>query len=151
LFLPLLLLGAAGCASSSGPNTAGIPDPVIDLTQLSRVGAVARDLTGPLSVQFEITVKNVAAEPIVLKRVELQTVGQATYTIQPTSNPYDITIQPGGTEHVTMWAPGFVERMTVSGANGPATIRVTAVFESAAGKEFRTVAVRTVNPFGSDS
>jgi hypothetical protein len=134
----IALFLAAGCASSASG-----PQPEIELAQTSVVADAARHVTGGMPVQFRISIRNTLATPITLKRVELQSVGGGAYTLAPVSRTFDQVIAVGGVQTIDLWGPATAEQ-TISGANGPVTIRATAQFD-APGGSFQTVVMRQVH------
>ena len=94
-------------------------------------------------MSFQVEILNRSKEVIHLKRIEAQSVGQGAYTVQNTSRPFDTAIAPGQIARVEFWAPTMLEN-TISGANGPVTLRVIAYFGTDRG-DFREVYIRNVN------
>lgn len=140
------------CASSTDPDRDGsvnaervaLSKPTIAIAQLTSVGAAAeKKLTGGLPVQYQIRVTNNSDATIKLKRIHLQTLGSGAYEVRPTSNPFDVAIEPKQSQDVKMWAPGYIPYSSVAGANGPVTLRATLDFESAKGK-FQEIFVENV-------
>jgi hypothetical protein len=149
LFAVLLIATLASCASSpSTPQKAPIPEPEVNIRQLSNVAEAARYVTGGISVQYRVDVTNVAKEPITLKRIDLQSMGYGAYDLAPTSRPFDVKIAPGQSAFVEMWGAASIETASIVGANGPVTLRGIMQFESAAGA-FQSVVVRQVHANGS--
>jgi hypothetical protein len=144
-FLSLLLLTLLpGCASSgTGTGKSGLPEPTLVLMQTSSVPPVAREMEGNLPIQFHLRVKNNATQPITLKRVSLQSVGEGAYAVNG-SRPFNTPIGPGQSEEVEFWIPATIPYASIAGANGPVTIRTIAQFDSGAGK-FQTVATENVS------
>lgn len=147
LLAALILILLAGCASSGAQPTN--PRPEIEIVQTSKVPYVARDVTGPISVQYALAIKNPSAQPIELRSVELSSVGGGAYDLSPVTRTVKLAIAPGATVETQLWAPAIVPMATVAGANGPVTLRVRAVFE-VGGKQFETYDVRNVNPYGGE-
>lgn len=145
-FALTLFVATFGCATSDTP--AG-PEPDVDLIQLSRVAEGTQYDTGPVSAHYAVEVKNTLAEPVTLRRVSLQSIGGGSYTLPAYSQGFNETIEPGVTKRVSFWAPAYVATQTVSGANGPVTLRGTLEFE-AAGRKFQKVVVQNVQPEGGN-
>jgi hypothetical protein len=148
--LSLLL---AACASTQSDDNAGatkvnLAKPTIEVAQLSSVGAAARNVTGGLPVQFRISVTNNADAPIKLTQVQLQSLGGGAYELRPTTNPYDVTIEPKQTQSVEMWAPGNIPYASVAGANGPVTLQARLSFDSASGKFQEVIVENVASPSG---
>jgi hypothetical protein len=143
LTLTALLILAACATDSAAPG----PEPDINIFQISRVAVGTEHDTGPVSAQFAVEVKNRLAEPLSLRRVAVQSIGDGAYTLRPYSQAFNETIAPGETKRVAFWAPASVNVDTVSGANGPVTLRASLDFE-AGGKKFQKVEVQNVGTMG---
>lgn len=143
----LVLLPVVGCTSS----TASIPDqvpasliePAFKIRQVVGQAFAARHESGPISVKFELDVLNRSSEPLTLERVQLESVGYGAYTLRRSSVPFEKVIQPRTIETVELWAPAYAES-TISGSNGPVTVRAIAYFDSPVGR-FQKIFVQQVN------
>jgi len=149
LLLFTLLLGCATSDTSSGTGKPGLPEPTLTLVQTSSVPPVAREMEGNLPIQFHLHVKNNATQPITLKRVTLQSLGEGAYIISG-SRPFNAPIGPGQSEEVEFWIPATIPSATIAGANGPVTIRTIAQFDSGAG-QFQTVTTENVSALGQSA
>lgn len=130
----LAVLVAAACASQSTNAKAPVTEPEIGIEQISNVPLAAKDMgTMPLTVQFRVAVRNVAQQPITLRRVEMHSVGAGAYAFGNTSRPFDVTIAPGETKAVDFFTAGSIGDPTIIGANGPVTVRAVLSFDSPAG------------------
>ncbi|MEO6259426.1 MAG: hypothetical protein ABIP63_03715 [Thermoanaerobaculia bacterium] len=145
LIIPAVLLLVSCSLQTAGKSN--LPEPTIELNQLSRIADPNRNTTGPLSVQFQVTVTNNAAQAIELRRVDLQSVGFGSYNLSA-SHPFSLSIAPGATESASFWASGSIDTSSLNGANGPVTLRAALQFESAAGG-FQSTVIRSVNRQGS--
>ena len=145
MLIPALLLFAS--CSLQATSKSNLPEPTIELNQLSRVQDPTHDMTGPLSVQFQVTVTNNATESIELRRIDLQSVGFGSYNLSA-SHPFQLAIGPGATQSASFWASGSIQSSSMNGANGPVTIRTTLQFGSAGGP-FQSTVMRSVNRQGS--
>ncbi|MEO8032807.1 MAG: hypothetical protein ABI837_00100 [Acidobacteriota bacterium] len=146
----LLVTGCASSQSDSGMGNAkaSIVEPEITITQVSTVSEVARNITGGFPVKFQMKVENKAKHPITLKRVELQSVGYGAYDLGPSSIPFQKEIASDGEAIVEFFIPAHVTDATISGANGPVTLRAVAQFDSNQG-QFQHMWVQQVHEFGS--
>jgi len=106
----------------------------VAIEQLSAMPAAARNVSGPLSVHYAVHVRNVAGQPITLKRVDIGTVGYGAYNVAMQSRPFDAAIEPGGQSEVELWLPAQIVDPSLTGANGPVTIRAVLLFDSPAGQ-----------------
>ncbi|HEY8848203.1 MAG TPA: hypothetical protein VIO12_02855 [Thermoanaerobaculia bacterium] len=141
--LTLLVLA---CASSS-PSKPAAPEPELLIQQISNIPEAARYVTGRISVQYAVAVKNVTPAALQLKRIDVQSIGYGAYTLAPTSLPFDVAIAPGETRVVQFWGGAFIDTSTIMGANGPVTLRAVAQFDSANGP-VRTTVVQQVHETG---
>jgi len=141
--LTLLVLA---CASSS-PSKPAAPEPELLIQQISNIPEAARYVTGRISVQYAVAVKNVTPAALQLKRIDVQSIGYGAYTLAPTSLPFDVAIAPGETRVVQFWGAAFIDTSTIMGANGPVTLRAVAQFDSANGP-VRTTVVQQVHETG---
>jgi hypothetical protein len=121
----LLLL--AGCATQAALDSNASD---LRIEQLPDAGFAVQD-RGATSVAYEMTVRNPRNEPVVLRRIEMKTVGRSPYKLRSEPATVSETIEPGAESRVsfTMWSyahePSKVKQMVfVSG---------TLHFESARG------------------
>jgi len=145
--IALLLLGCTSAAPQQQQSTAPLSEPEIQIAQLSNVAEAARQMSGPLSVQYQVHIGNRANFPIVIKRIDVNSIGSGAYTLRPASNPFNQTLQPGHAVALTFWAPAVVDDPTILGANGPVTIRVAVQYETPSGTT-QTIAVQQVHALG---
>lgn len=135
-----LMLVAAGCAS----QRAATVDPEITIVQTSSISPAATQVTGAISVEYAMKVKNTLDHAITLRRLDMVSQGYGAYTLQPMSTPFDIPIEPGNSTTVRVVAPAHIDIASMIGANGPVTLRATVQFASPAGG-FRTIVVQNVH------
>jgi hypothetical protein len=136
------------CGTSSGTGLASIPEPDVVIAQMSSVASVARHETGATPVELIVQITNNATQPITLKRVQAQSIGQGAYTITEgmsdnSAHPFDVLIPPTATRSVSFWVAAIANN-TIIGANGPVTLRMITNFDSPAGK-FRSIVVQQVH------
>ena len=134
-----------GCATSA-PKTATV-EPEVQIQQISNIPEAARYVTGRISVQYAMAVKNITPVALQLKRIDVQSIGFGAYTLAPTSVPFDVPIAPGETKVMQFWGGAFIDSSTISGANGPVTLRAVAQFDSVNGP-VRTTVVQQVHESG---
>lgn len=142
IFASLAALTLA-CASGGSSTDANVTRPDVQIAQLNGLPAAARNITGGVSINYAVRVRNHADQPITLKRVSVQSMNEGAYNVAPTSRPFDVRINPEQFQDVEFWVPAQTGRSLVGG-NGPVTLRVTCEFDSAAGR-FQEIVVRTVN------
>ena len=130
LFTALL---AAGCGSTASNNAkVDIPEPEVQLVQISAQPPVAEHITGGVPIDFGVAITNHATIPITLKRLNVQSMGSGGYNVPPTSRPFNKTIAPDATEQVEFWV-GANASPSVAGVNGAVAMRVIAQFDSEKG------------------
>ena len=122
LFLVSLLALACGSTDSSRPS--GIAAPEIDA---DLAGTVFFGSGNSAPANIDVTATNRANVPIVLRAVQIDTPGMATYGLIRTSRTVRETIAPGESKRVTVFATAVTNVRTPS---EPLTIRVIADFES---------------------
>jgi hypothetical protein len=143
------VLVISGCTSTKSDSGLGrakvvVAEPEIVITQVSQVPAAARYISGGLPVKYQVRVANHAKESITLTRLDLQTMGDGAYTLNPTSRPFKMKVAPDGLEAAEFWVPAVINDVTVYGANGPVTLRCVAQFDSPMG-QFQHVVVQQVH------
>lgn len=144
----LVILAAASFAcSSSGVNVAR---PQIDFVQLY----APTDLSyargqDTMTAQFGFRVTNKATEPITLKHVRLESVGDGGYVLRNEDRAFGRAIGVGESIEDTLSARAYF-RTNASGnaSNEPVTVRATFYFDSPAGS-FRQVVLRNIGQFSS--
>jgi hypothetical protein len=142
----VVLVLAAGCSSGSSGARASLAKlvrPGILLVQTSGVPIAARHSNGNLSVHYAMRVENLADETIKLRQVTVQSISEGAYSVEPTSRPFNLAIEPKQKGEVQFWATAQPSG-TLIGANGPVTLRVTCQFDSAGGK-FQHIVMQLVN------
>jgi hypothetical protein len=151
----------AACASTpsaapvAAPNAAatvnGDLQPEIQVVQLSNVASAARHMTGGVSVQYRIAIRNPRNEAIYIRRLDMMSVGMGAYTLPTFSRAFDDVLAPNETKTLDVWAPAVIDDTTIVGANGPVTLRAIVLFKGTDGKQWQTVVVQQVSAAGSPS
>lgn len=141
-----VLVFVFGCATNDATSAI---EPEISIAQLSRVAEGTQYDAGPLSAHFAVEVRNPTTAPLHLDRVAVQSIGGGAYDLPSHSQAFDVTIAPKESRSVDFWAPAYVANPTVSGANGPVTIRAMLEFD-AAGKKFQKVVVQNISAAGGN-
>jgi hypothetical protein len=144
------LLALAACAilvacSSSAPAKDGTEakskavEPEIDFLQL--VGPEELNWPkGQIELKYALRVHNNDAEPITLRQIQIETVGQqGPYYLVRGSYYFNQKVDPAATRDLEFWAKGYSEgnRYKID-AQSPITVRGIAFFESQNGN-FRKV------------
>lgn len=138
----LSILLIAGCASQSNNLKSDVAQPHVTIEQLSSVPITAEHVTGGVPVQYRMSVTNEAQIPITLKRVEVRSIGDGAYVVQPNSKPVSLAIGPGETQAVEFWVPAQAV-YSVAGANGAVALQLRTQYDSSAGS-FQNVTVSQV-------
>lgn len=138
----LLLIGCSSAAPDS--KQAPADEPAIRITQISNVATAARHVTGAIPVQFRVDVTNTSRDQITLKRIDVQSIGYGAYILSPVTQAFDIPIAPGDSRFVEFWAPASIDNASISGANGPVTLRVTAQYLTPTGMQ-QAISVQQVH------
>jgi hypothetical protein len=148
----LLLAACASSTSTPAPAAAksGEAEPEIQVGQLSNVASAARHMTGGVSVQYRISIRNPRNEAIHIRRVDMQSVGMGAYNLPSFSRAFDDVLGPNETKSIDLWAAASIDDATIVGANGPVTIRAIVLFESM-GRSFQKVVVQQVSASGGAS
>jgi hypothetical protein len=143
VFIFPILTACSGNSSWRDDAPVGLIPPELNIRQTQGQAFAARHVQGPISVKFEIDVFNPSSESIELQRLALESMGMGAYTLQSSAKPFKENVAPGKTQTVEMWAPANANS-TISGANGPVTVRIQANFRSEFGK-FQKIYIKQVN------
>jgi opacity protein-like surface antigen len=146
LFAVLALL-AASCAHQ---KDVGIIRPEINLVQLQAPVDVGY-ATGPTQIQFEARIANRSAEPITLKRIEIQSVGGGSYVLRKEFFSYNETIAADHYTSVKFWVHGygFATGRDRQPSSEPVNLRSVVYFDSPVG-EFHSIVTRYIQQFPGD-
>ena len=135
LVVAITTLFTLACGSTSSGRPAGIPAPEVG-AELNGTVFFGSGNTAPANIDVFVT--NRASVPIVLRRVEVDSPGMATYTIRRTSRLFHDTIAAGETKRVTVFSTAYTN---VRNPSEPLTLRVITEFES--GKDvWREISIR---------
>lgn len=143
LIAPLLL---AACATAPAPDR-NLPRPEARITQTNRIMDIATRQSGAVGVEYRVDVANTTKQPIIVRRVDLQSVGSGAYSLPLLTRPFAVTIAPGQSSFVEMSGPAYILDPAVLIANGPVTIRLTVAYETAGGSN-QLVLMQQVFPPG---
>lgn len=149
---PLVLVMVAAACASTGKTSGNsymdkapeqLSEPDIRIWQVGNTPFVARHETGPSSVRLGIRILNTSSEPITIDRVQIQSMGMGAYTIPSSTQPVGKTIAPNSVVEHEFWVPVQVED-TITGANGPVSVRGIAYFTAQSGR-FRQIVLQNLN------
>jgi hypothetical protein len=132
---------ASACASN--PK---IPRPEIGIVELRGPSSMGNP-SGMIEVQFEIQVKNIAGDPITLRQVDIQSVGDGAYVLRREVQIFNLTIPPGQVGTATFWVRALARGNTLS-QDEPVSVHGVAKFDSAQGP-FQQFFRRDITQFGS--
>ncbi|MGZ8867208.1 MAG: hypothetical protein ACXW2P_02615 [Thermoanaerobaculia bacterium] len=142
-----ILVAASFACSSSDVN---IARPQIDFVQLY----APTDLSyargqDTMTAQFGFRITNQATEPITLKHVRLESVGDGGYVLRNEDRAFGRAIGVGQAIEDTLTARAYFQTSASGNAsNEPVTVRATFYFDSPAGA-FRKVVLRNIGQFSS--
>ncbi len=97
----------------------------------------------PSSVSLQIDIFNRSSEPILLKRLQLQSLIGGAYRFPVTTRLFNTTIAPDGVQTVDMWVDAVVET-DMRNETAPVQVRGTAIFDSPVGNFRRVFIVRVI-------
>jgi hypothetical protein len=130
----LLACGSSGSSSAPTADKIGTVPPVTELVQL--IGPEQLNWEqGEIEMKYALRITNNAVEPITLRQIQIQTVGQAgAYNIPQSSYFFREAVAPGDTRSVEFFAKALSEggRYKID-AQSPISIRVIAYFETPKG------------------
>ncbi|MFL6248681.1 MAG: hypothetical protein ACJ74H_21840 [Thermoanaerobaculia bacterium] len=122
LFLVVVLAIACGSTGSSRPANISAPE-----LRAGIAGTVFFGSGTSAPVTIDVAVTNTATVPIVLRRLEVDSPGMASYGLIRTARTMRETLAPGETKTVSVFATAVT---TVRNPNEPLNIRVIADFEN---------------------
>src|SRR5207253_6121081 len=102
----VLLLAACSTSNNSKVN---IPQPDVQLEQLSSAPVVAAHVTGGIPINLRLSVTNNAKIPITIKRINVTSQGSGGYNVPNASRPFDKAIAAGETWTTAFWVPGYAD------------------------------------------
>jgi hypothetical protein len=144
------LLIAAACSSSNqlSQNAANIPQPeitIIGRTDLVNIPSIASGVPA----HFEFRIVNQADVPITLKRIDLDSLGGGSISIQSRNRQFNTVIAPHMAQSVDFLTTAFINDPSSFAGRSPVQIRAVAVFDSPQGS-LQKVVQQQVRPEGSD-
>jgi hypothetical protein len=101
------------------------------------------NMRGPVSLQYELEVTNPTNDPLLLRRLDLQTIGTGAYSIRSGAQNVNQRIAPAGTTTVRISVWGQARGGSI-GSTEPVTIRGTAWFE-APDRKFQKVFIQNLS------
>ncbi|HVE72555.1 MAG TPA: hypothetical protein VNI54_14415 [Thermoanaerobaculia bacterium] len=130
----LLLLTLAGCASNTAKRPANIPQPDLGARL---VNPLFFGSSTEAAATIEVGIRNRAAVPIILRRVEIASPGMGQYTILARPRDYRETIAPGEEKVITAFATAIAQ--TTTRPTEPLSLRVIVEFTNNEGAVWREI------------
>lgn len=130
--IALSLLVIAACATKPKVQ---LLQPEIAIQQVP-ISSFLLQYSGPISVSYQMAVRNPSSEPITLRRLDLQVLGTGPYTIRRFPLTFKQVIAPDATEWVNFSVQAY-SRGGRLGVNEPLTLRGIAYFEAPSGQFHR--------------
>lgn len=123
----------AGCASQRNNANGRVPAPEVAVAQTSNLPTAAEQVAGGVSVSVRLSVTNNATIPITLQSAEFSTFSEGGWNLpRAQRHGFGKAIAPGATESFDVWLAA-VAGLSIVGANGPVSLRVTTTFDSTEG------------------
>jgi hypothetical protein len=117
----------------------------VQVDQLNQVPLAAQRTAGGAPMQYRVRVANRGADFVTLQRITTQTVTDTdAYSVSPITRSFDVKIPASEFRDVDYWVPSQLNGNTISGNNGPVTLRLVLHFDSSSG-QFNEVVIRQVN------
>ncbi|HYM61493.1 MAG TPA: hypothetical protein VEZ11_11450 [Thermoanaerobaculia bacterium] len=145
--LPVLFASLATVACSSGAPRAQKVE-IIQPELVFRQSVGPSDLNYPrgfLEVKYDVQVANRSAEPITVRRIEIQSDASGAYVIRKDRFLFDQKIDPDHFAVVSFWVRGLARGDSARGT-APVTIRGVVYFDSPVGA-FHQFFIRELSQF----
>ena len=129
--LALLLIAVAGCASK-GASSSNPYKPSVDITQSGAIffGSGTR---APVTLQVHVT--NHSKEPMVVRKIRLDSWSMLSYAIYPVERLFKETLAPGEMKTLIMNAAAYTNQTRLT-PNEPLSLRTQVDYE-VLGKQYR--------------
>jgi hypothetical protein len=134
------LLFTAACSSTNVSRPADIAQPEIRVRPAGPI--FLSQGTSALTIDVEVT--NRANVPLVIREVEVSSLGSEQYSIPPARKLYTETIAPGETRKVSLSATAVAQNSQIP-VGQPLQVRTRLRFE-ANGRSFREVVMEQFSP-----
>jgi hypothetical protein len=132
--LSILLLLTLACASTQSKRPANIPQPDMDVRM---VNPLFFGSGNEAHATIEVVVKNRAAVPIIVRRIELDSPGMGQYTLLRSVRDYRETIAAGETKSLTTFATAIAQ--TTRQPTEPLALRAIVEFVAPEGTVWREI------------
>jgi hypothetical protein len=126
-FLFLMSVLALACSSGGGTPGSGRPPNIVQPEiQVGLANALFFGSTNNAPANIDVMVTNRATVPITVRRIDVDSPGMSTYTLQRVARDYREVVAPGETKRLTVFATAVT---SVSRPNEPLTLRALVDFE----------------------
>jgi hypothetical protein len=133
---------AAACATShTSQKVAKIPSPDVQIIQRTNINENIPTIPTGIAVHYEFRIKNNAAVPITLKRIEFDALAGGGFNVESRSRPYEEIIAPGETRSVDFATTVFIDPRSYS-SQAPVAVRAVLLFDSPEGSLQKVVQQR---------
>ncbi|HYS56456.1 MAG TPA: hypothetical protein VER58_22080 [Thermoanaerobaculia bacterium] len=111
-------------------SSSSAPDVTVHLAQVPMPTDVFY-FSGPVNIQYQLSVTNPTNEPMTLTRLDLETLGPGAYSLRTAATPMNLKVPPNSTAKnlISVWGRA---RGGYLSASEPVTIRGTAYFQDQA-------------------
>lgn len=141
----VIALGLVGCGTAADQPSAQLLAPKVRVRQLA--GQILPSARSPVTeIELLVDIFNESAEPITLKRLQVQSIIGGGFRFRPIARTFNKVIPPGGVETFDMWVQIAAESPGVD-VRSPSIVRGTALFDSPAGG-FRHVFTSEIVEYG---
>ncbi|HEY0371417.1 MAG TPA: hypothetical protein VGD79_05425, partial [Thermoanaerobaculia bacterium] len=133
--LSILLLLSLACGSTQARRPEGMPQPDIEAGLVNPLffGSVT---SAPATIEVRVT--NRGQQPLVVRRIELDSPGMGQYVIARYARQFNETVPPGETKALTAFATAVAQ--TTTRPTEPLTIRAIVELQSQ-GTTWREIAI----------
>jgi hypothetical protein len=131
----ILALALVVFASAAIGNAKDAPNIAVNLEQLTSTPDVFY-FSGPVNVQYRLTVSNPTSQPVTLSRLQLETIGPGAYSVHSASSSMKLRLGPNESRSmvISVWGRANGGYMN---SDAPVTIHGTAYFTSPSGSFVR--------------
>jgi len=140
LGLFLVACGSSNLSSNSGPNVN------VHLAQVNTAPDIFY-FSGPVNIQYQLSIANPTSDPLTLTRLDLETVGPGAYSLRTAATPMNLKVPPNSTASYTISVWGRARGGYLT-ADEPVTLRATAFFKGTSGS-FVRLFTENISPLAS--
>ena len=132
--LSILLLLVVACASNQSKRPANIPQPDLGARLVNPLFfGSGNEAVGTI----EVGIRNRAAVPIVVRRIEIDSPGMGQYTLRRSVRDYRETVAPGAEKAMTSFVTAIAQ--TTRRPSEPLQLRVIMELEAGPGQVWREI------------